>query len=284
MDFPTAKKTLVLGIKKDLRLQSCQPSAHYRLVFSSSCPGKCHYCYLATGLGPRIYLRLYVNLEEIQKQAAVAIQRRKPQVTRFEASSSSDPLAMEHLSGALQKFIPFFAQKPPGRLRIATKFTHIQSLVPLEHQGRTRVRFSINTPSVINNFEEETPSLEERIKAGISLARAQYPVGFLIAPLLRYPQWEKEYFELLKQLAARWKEEDLPPPSFELIMLRLTRRGQKIIQHRYPHTQLHLDLTTKEHKGFGKYVYPKEEARQLQRVLEEAIGEFFPHSTLEYFT
>lgn len=284
LDYNKAKETLVIGTKKDLRFLSCKPSAHYRLVFSSSCPHGCHYCYLATGLGPKIYLRIYVNIRELMEKTREYIEKRRPQITSFEASSSSDPLAVEHLTRALETFIPFFSKNPSGRLRIATKCTNIDSLLSLEHGGKTHIRFSINTPHVIHHFEENTPSLQERMVQSKRLADSGYRTGFILAPIILYPHWKREYEDLLEELASTFKEETSLPPSFEIIMLRLTKRACKIIEDRFPYSTLDMDLSSREHKGFGKYVYPEERAQEIKTFFEKKIREYFPLSSLEYFT
>ncbi len=55
--FNWTKETLAVGVKKTLRFESCKPSADYRVVTNTSCPGKCEYCYLAKNLGSASYLR-----------------------------------------------------------------------------------------------------------------------------------------------------------------------------------------------------------------------------------
>lgn len=39
------KETLVVGVKRSLKFQSCKPSAHYQLPLVSGCMGQCEYCY-----------------------------------------------------------------------------------------------------------------------------------------------------------------------------------------------------------------------------------------------
>lgn len=41
--YAHGKQTLVVGIKKSLKFQSCKPSAHYQLPLVSGCMGQCEY-------------------------------------------------------------------------------------------------------------------------------------------------------------------------------------------------------------------------------------------------
>ncbi len=281
--FHQAKEILVVGIKKSLNFQPCQPSADYRLVFTTSCPGKCHYCYLAATLGPLVYPRVYVNLEELMERTERYIEKGRPKVTSFEASSSSDPLALEHITGALERLIPFFAHQQLGRMRVATKYNSVDRLLKLEHGKHTHFRFSLNTPYIIDSYEKKSPPLRDRIDAAQKMGRAGYPVGFILAPLFIYPGWKSEYKELIREIDSSW-DHQLQPPSFELIMHRFTRRAKRIIEERYPETKLKMEAEIREHKGFGKYVYPKKEAKALQERLQHYIRDHFPQSPIEYFT
>lgn len=42
--YRSGKKTLVVGVKKSLKFQTCKPSAHYQLPLVSGCMGQCEYC------------------------------------------------------------------------------------------------------------------------------------------------------------------------------------------------------------------------------------------------
>lgn len=282
--FHHAKRMVAVGVKHSLAPQPCRPSADYRLVLNTSCPAKCHYCYLAATLGERTYVRLYVNIDEILQAARKQIKKQAPDVTTFEASSSSDPVAIEHLTGALGQAIEFFGQEPCGRLRVVTKSDHVDSLLAVAHQGHTRFRFSVNTEEIVSRYEEGTASLDRRLAAAVRVHEAGYPLGFIIAPLIIYEGWRLEYPELLDRLAA-----SLPPTAaedltFELIMHRFTQRSRRLILERFPGTTLAMDTRDRIHKGFGKYVYEPQKAQELEGVLRSYIYERFPHAQIEYFT
>lgn len=282
--FHHAKRMVAVGVKHTLTPQPCRPSADYRLILNTSCPAKCHYCYLAASLGERTYVRLYVNVDEILKSARRLIKKRAPEITTFEASSSSDPVALEHLTGSLRQAIEVFGKQPYGRLRVVTKSDHIDGLLGAAHQGHTRFRFSINAEEIIDNYEEGTASLEGRLNAAARVHGAGYPLGFIIAPLILYEGWRSGYETLLDKLA-----DTLPPAAtddltFELIMHRFTQRSRRLILERFPGTTLAMDTQDRIHKGFGKYVYEPQKAQELEDVLRSYITERFPHAQIEYFT
>jgi spore photoproduct lyase len=281
------KRTLVVGVKRDLRFDSCKPSADYQFALSTSCPGQCQYCYLQTHLGKKPYIRVYVNLEEILAKVKAIMTDKLPMVTTFEAASTSDPLAVEHITGSLAHTIAFFGALTHARLRVVTKFANVAPLLKLDHQQNTKFRFSLNTATVIRDYEPRTASFAERIAAARQIAQADYPLGFIIAPLFIYPGYQAEYAAMFEQLAATLKP--LPAHlSFELITHRFTARAKHIILERFPQTKLDLDETKRRRKfgryGLAKYIYNQNDYNELQKNIFSALERFFPKAKIEYFT
>lgn len=284
--YRQAKRTLSLRVRKDLNFASCKPSAHYQLPLASSCPGLCEYCYLSTTLGPTPYLRAYVNVEEILSQAEKYIQQRLPAETYFEGAATSDPVPVEYLTGSLAKAIEFFARQSRARFRFVTKFTDIDSLLTIEHGGRTRFRFSINSHQVIENFEHGTPRLKDRIAAANRVLRAGYPLGFLIGPILALKQWEKAYSEMFEALRNGVEGIVDADVTFELITHRFTRRGKALQLAVFPETTLPLEEDERRFKfgqfGYGKFVYPEDAMSRFDEYFTQTIRNMFPRARIEY--
>lgn len=281
-----AKSTLVVGVKKGLEFQTCKPSAHYQLPLATSCPGMCEYCYLQTTLGKRPFVRIYVNQEEILERARKYIFARNPEVTIFEGAATSDPLAVEPYSGALAKAIIFFSEEELGRFRFVTKFTNVDSLLELNHRGHTRLRFSLNTNTVIKKFEHQTPALAERLVALKRVQEANYPVGIIIAPIILYEDWQQEYQELIHEIKSCLSDKNLDL-TFELISHRYTTKAKNNILQLFPTTKLPLDESKRQLKygqfGYMKYLYQKEKLSKMKELLIQEIETNFPEAKIEYF-
>lgn len=286
--FVEGKQTLVLSVKKQMHLESCKPSADYSFPLVTGCSGGCQYCYLQTRFGDKPYIRIYVNIDEILQAVKKVIEKNKPKTTTFEASASSDPLAVEHFTGSLARAIVFFGEQRYGRLRFVTKFTRVEPLLALPHNGHTRFRFSLNSDYVIRNFENHTPVLQERIEAASKVAGAGYPLGFILAPLMIYEGWREEYASLLKRLAAQPSLYHLDDLTFELIQFRFTQASKKTMLSRFPNTKLPLDEAQRRVKfgkyGMKKWIYTKEQEADIKGYLQTLLGKYFPNATIEYFT
>ncbi|HEX2927182.1 MAG TPA: spore photoproduct lyase [Ruminiclostridium sp.] len=282
-----AKATIVAGVRRSKDFATCKPSAHYQLPLNTSCPSGCEYCYLATTLGKKPYLRVYVNIEEILAKAAQYINERAPEITVFEGAATSDPLPTEHLTGLLKKTIEFFGQQRYGRFRFVTKHTYVEPLLSASHHNHTRFRFSINAASIINKYEHHTPSLEDRIAAARKVAQAGYPLGFIIAPIFYFPGWEKEYDDLLRSLSSQVPQDDQDDLRFELITHRYTKRAKANILSIFPATTLPMLEEERQFKfgqfGYGKYLYPPEIRQELKEYMERKIHSYFPAAHIDYF-
>ncbi|WML59769.1 spore photoproduct lyase [Neobacillus sp. PS2-9] len=286
--YRNAKSTLVVGIRRTLKFDTSKPSAEYAIPLATGCMGHCHYCYLQTTLGSKPYIRTYVNLEEIFEQAQKYMDERKPEITRFEAACTSDIVGLDHLTHSLKKTIEFIGQTEFGELRFVTKFHHVDHLLDAKHNGRTRFRFSVNSRYVIKNFEPGTSSFEERLKAARKVANAGYPLGFIVAPIYMHEDWKEGYRELFERLSDELAGLEIPNLTFELIQHRFTKPAKNVIAKRYPKTKLEMDEGKRKYKwgryGIGKYVYPNEEAKDLESTIRQYVAEYFPQAEVQYFT
>ena len=290
--YREAKRTLVIGVRRSETFQSCKPSAHYQLPLVTSCPGMCEYCYLATTLGKKPYVRIYVNVEEILGIASNLIQERLPEITQFEGAATSDPVPVERFTGALKQAIEFFGREPNGRFRFVTKYTDVESLLEAKHEGHTRFRFSLNCEEVVDKFEHGTPSPEARIIAAGKVLKAKYPLGFIIAPIFRFEGWQEAYQrlmersaeELVKRAPSGWSSELL---TLEFISHRFTAKAKANILEVFPNSSLPMEEDERKFKygqfGYGKYIYQPEEMKEMKEFFQEQAKCYFPLAQVEYF-
>lgn len=284
--YKEGKQTLVVGIKKGLKFQTCKPSAHYQLPLVSGCMGQCEYCYLNTQLGDKPFVRVHANVDEILGQAKKYIEERKPDITIFEGAATSDPIPVEPYTHSLKKTIEFFGQEEYGRFRFVTKYNDIDTLLDVKHNNHTEIRFSINTPRVIDNYEHHTASSDKRIEAAAKVAKAGYQIGFLIAPVFIYKGWKEEYSKLIKSIKEKLPEEFDGKIMFEVISHRYTTKAKNRILEIFEDTMLPMNDEERKFKygqfGYGKYVYTKEELSEMKEFFKNEIESVFENNEIKY--
>ena len=297
--YARAKKTLavVTSAASKRRPTPIPPSADFSFPLAEGCPGHCQYCYLAGSLsGPpitRVYAdlpRILAGLDEVVGTGGVTsgTQARGHEGTTFEASCYTDPLALEHVTGSLAATVTHFGTHDwpgPVQLRLTTKYDDVEGLLDLPHHGRTRIRASVNVADV-ERFEGGTARVRARLHALGRLARAGYPVGLTIAPIMPVEDWAARYGELLDAAAA-----ELPADAdltVECITHRFTPKSKDVQLGWYPRTKLDLEESTRtrKHGKFGavKYVYDRDTMRELRTWFEAALPQRLPAARFLYWT
>lgn len=277
------KGFLLVAVRQRGPFQSCRPSADYQLPLVSGCPGLCEYCYLHTRFGQRSYTTVYANVEEILSWTG---DYNAKETIVFEGSATSDPVPVNEWTSSLEQAITFFARQDGKRFRFVTKFHEVDPLLHLDHKQHTEIRFSVNTPVVIRQYERGTPSLTKRLEAARRIREAGYPSGFLVAPILAYPAWMEDYPKLIEAIAKTIDSQG-DNITFELISHRYTTRAKEMILSLNPESTLPMVDEERQFKygqfGYGKYVYPPTIREQLKEVLTEAIQRALPKAKVLYF-
>lgn len=284
--YKEGKNTLVVGIKKGMKFQSCKPSAHYQLPLMSGCIGHCQYCYLNTNLGDKPYMRVNVNVNDILNTAEAYCKERFPEETIFEGSATSDPVPIEPYSDVLKQTIEYFSKSDKGRFRFVTKYTDIDTLLNITHNNHTEIRFTLNTDKVISEFESRTPSVNQRLNACREVLKAGYPTGFLIAPVFLYDNWKEDYKQLLIELKEVIPSNLMHSITFEIISHRYTTHAKNIIMEVFSNTTLPMKNEERTYQygqfGYGKFVYPKEHLIEIKEFFGQQIKEIFESAEIKY--
>ena len=298
--YALAKTTFAIVVSPpgQRKLQPISPSADWQFHVAQGCPAHCQYCYLAGSLSGPPVTRAYANLPEILEglrayagkgMVTSRSRTRSHEGTTFEASCYTDPLGIEHLTGALEAAICYFGEwDAPVQLRWTTKFNAVSRLLPLEHRGRTRARFSINAAGIARDFEGGTATMVQRLNALRAMALAGYPVGLTIAPIMPMPEWKQEYTALLTSVAKAVNGIDNLDLTAELITHRFTPGSKEVLLGWYPKSTLDLREDTRAEKrtkfGGFKYVYPKDAMGEMRSFFEESLARLLPSARILYWT
>ncbi len=201
----TGKHTLVFGeLESAVRFSEEKGNAcpnYWHFSPYGFCPYGCKYCYLAGTPGVKFSpsVKIYVNLPEILREID-RIARRQMRPTAFYLGKLQDSLALDPLTAYSTVLVPFFAEHPWARLTLLTKSTHVDRLLDLEHRGHSILSWSVNPPEVSAMFEENVPSISERLEAMRRVAERGYPVRAIMMPIIPIDGWQDAYRAFTKRL------------------------------------------------------------------------------------
>jgi DNA repair photolyase len=195
-----AKHTLVFG---EIQRQSAVRFAEERGIACPNywhfspygfCPYGCRYCYLAGTPGVKFSpsVKIYVNLPDILAEIG-RVAGRQTAPTAFYLGKLQDALALDPLTAYSTVLVPFFARHPWARLTLLTKSAHVNNLLDLQHWEHSILSWSVNPPEVSVVFEENVPSIDERLEAMRRVAERGYPVRAIMMPIIPIDGWQDAY-------------------------------------------------------------------------------------------
>jgi len=168
------------------------------------CPYGCAYCYLAGTQGVRFSptVKIFLNLPEILAEVN-RIAQKIGEPTAFYLGKLQDALALDPLTGYSRRIIPFFAEHRTARLTLLTKSADVRNLLDLDHREHSILSWTVNPATVIEAFEKNTPTLEDRLKAMEACAAGGYPIRAVVMPIIPVRDWQTVYDEFLTDLLTR---------------------------------------------------------------------------------
>ena len=248
---------------------------------SSGCSASCLYCYLVCNYNKCAYLRLFVNREEMLDKVIRTAEKSEKELT-FEIGSNSDLILENTITNNLVWTIENFQQAKKGRITFPTKFDMVDSILPLNHQGRVTIRMSVNPEEIIQKVEFGTSRLKERIKAINQLKEAGYQIGILIAPVILVDNWKNLYAQLIQRLQEELSEKVKKDAFFEIIFMTYSYVHRKINEEAFPNSISLYDQEIMTGRGHGKYGYKNEIRDDAEIFLRQQMNHFFPNSKIAY--
>jgi spore photoproduct lyase len=271
----TGKRVLMIGEASSFlrRFDGCLGSgvrcaSYVKLVpISNGCPYYCTYCYLAYVYREYLpFIKMNINYrrmcDEISDLTACA-----QGAISFNMGEMLDSLALDHVSLLTSRLVPLFSRLSKGYLMLLTKSSNIDGLLNLRPTGQTVVSWSLNTQSMIDLFEVGTASLDERICAAQCCQEHGYRIRLRIDPGILYPDWRREYTELIRKSLAV-----LEPENITLGMLRLLPGHFRLAGQAYGDRGMRLqNVGLTERATDGKYRYPSEQRVEFYRLLTDTV-------------
>ncbi|MBF0204578.1 MAG: hypothetical protein HQK67_09765 [Desulfamplus sp.] len=170
---------------------------------SNGCFYQCDWCYLKlTYRAAHPYITLNVEYDKIKNQLAKRLNKAAGEVI-FNNGELADSLAMDHLTGAGEAFIPWFAKSGNGYLFMLTKSDNVDGILELDHGGHTIVAWSMNNEIISRKYEIGAPTFERRLAAAEKVQKAGYPLRIRLDPIVPFDGWKREYAKTIQSIFAK---------------------------------------------------------------------------------
>jgi spore photoproduct lyase len=127
---------------------------------------------------------------------------------------ASDSLMWGNREGILDALFAFARENKNVILEFKTKSDNISYLLENEVPKNILCTWSLNTPTIIQNEEHLTASLDKRINAARKVADKGVKVGFHFHPIVEYENYLSEYEEIYKRLLKEFQAYEVALVSF----------------------------------------------------------------------
>ncbi len=224
-------------------------SKFWELKPYSGCNFWCEYCYLWLTHRQTPFSTHYVNYDSMFRHLQ-KVDKTLSRTRIYNAGELSDPLAVEEITGLAEWIISKMTELKHSRLLLLTKSANVDSLLGLNHGGRTIMSFSLNTDQIWLRFEHRTPSLLARILAAKKAKEAGYEVRVRIDPVFYYWTWKRDYSALVASIFEHFTPDRITLGEY--------RPDQSLLGHvkpRFPDTCLE-DIHAGLVKDAGKLRFP----------------------------
>ena len=210
-----SKKILYLKEFKGSFLKRC-PGAKPKLMccnyfvlnLGQNCEMDCSYCYLQSFINfPAVVI--YTNIEKAFQELKELKKTTGNHYMRIGTGEQIDSLSLDDISLYSVKLIDFFNDCPNWLLEFKTKSDNIKNFENQKHKGNIVVSWSVNPEFIVQKEEHGTASLKQRLLSAVRAKDKGFKVSFHIDPLIYHENWQKNYSELVDQIALLFSPQDI---------------------------------------------------------------------------
>ncbi len=174
-----------------------------------SCGFDCSYCSIQS-----FYNQNTITFDANFKDKLLNLQLDPNKTYHIGTGQASDSLMFGNREGILDALFEFARKNPNVILEFKTKSDNISYLLENDVPKNILCTWSLNTPTIIQNEEHLTASLDKRIAAARKVADKGVKVGFHFHPIVEYVGYLDEYQEVYNQLILQFKPSEVALVSF----------------------------------------------------------------------
>ena len=287
-DYPynlsAGKRYLLLCRNRGAFFKPCPGTREYRccdyqvLNIGMNCPMDCVYCILQAYLN-NPWLSFFVNVEDLFSELDVALDKEPQRFFRIGTGEFTDSLALDSLTHLSPRLVTYMANRDNAVLELKSKSVSINNLEGLDHQGRTIVAWSLNSPSIMAREEIRTATLEERLQAANQCAAWGYSLAFHFDPIILHDGWQEGYRQTIARLFASVPAESIAWISMGA--LRYLPALKQIAAERFPASRFFYQEFIDGLDGKRRYFRPQRVA-MYRFILDELRKQAHPRTCI-YF-
>lgn len=226
---------------------------YYVLNIQTNCNYDCRYCILQ-GYINNNRLNIYTNIDNALQEVEALLKATPANLYRIGTGELTDSLSLDYLTNTSSILIPFFIKQKNAMLELKTKSKNIKNLLRYEPNGNIVASWSLNPQKIIDEYEIGTASLTERLESSHACAGNGYRIGLHMDPVILYPEWEKDYYNLVTDIFKYVQPKDIAWIS--IAGFRYTPRLKNTILKRFPKTKLFLGEMIRCMDGKYRYIRP----------------------------
>ena len=276
------KRHLILAKNLGRFFKPCPATREYRccdyqvLNIGMNCPMDCVYCILQAYLN-NPHLSFFVNVDDMLTEINDAFLAEPDRFWRIGTGEFTDSMAIDRITALSRILVAFMADKNQAVLELKTKSAVIGHLKGLDHNGRTVVSWSLNSPTIMAREELHTATLDQRLAAAAQCAEWGYKLAFHFDPIIYHQDWKQGYSETIARLFSSVPKEAIAWIS--LGALRFLPNLKNIATTRFPNSRFF-------HEEFvlgldNKYRYFRQLRTELYRHLyNELQKKTSPHTAI----
>lgn len=174
-----------------------------------SCGFDCSYCSIQS-----FYNQNTITFDSSFAQKLKNLSLDKNKTYHIGTGQSSDSLLWGNREGVMDALFEFARQNPNVILEFKTKSDNIKYLLENDVPKNILCTWSLNTPTIIQNEEHLTASLDKRIAAAREVADKGIKVGFHFHPIVEYENYLSQYKEIYNRLIEEFKSSEVALISF----------------------------------------------------------------------
>jgi spore photoproduct lyase len=283
-NLTAGKRQLFLCGNRGVFFKPCPGTREYQccdyqvLNTGMNCPIDCVYCILQAYLNAP-WLTHYVNIDKMFTELDDALLNNPGTFFRIGTGEFTDSLAIDRFTCLSKHLVPYFSSRKNAVLELKTKSAVIGNLRGLDHNGRTVVAWSLNSPAIMKSEELRSATLSERLDAAGECADMGYKLAFHFDPIIHHPGWREGYSETIRLLYS-----SVPADAIVWISLGALRyipSLKDIGTNRFPHSNIYFQEFIEGLDNKSRYFRP--ERVKLYRHIYEELAEKASSRTCIYF-